>query len=640
MKQNRNISPDGDRLMAVIGCEPSVDHFLQKAAQSLHPGKSEWFIACIEPGMGAGHISRKQFNENLTLALLSGARVIHLLDSDIVGALSNLISKYGINRLVIGNFKPAKLPFGGSAGLLIRQLQKCNPEIAIIRINMKNESEKIDTARFSVSTGIKEYLLAVAAVVATTAVCFPLRDMIGYQTVGLIFLILTAILSLILGRGAVILTAIMNFGIWNFFFIPPLFTFHIDNIHDIIMLFANLAVAITGGSLITRLRRNQADLELSRSNITLLYSLLESLNNANSIRDVVAKVRSELERHFNADAIVYLREKNGNSLENKVFGNSEYHNNEEFEYACSVFALKEKPVVRMLNERTSIQYFPLSAQSGPVGVIGIATETGKGVSDDKLIFLKSFVTQITSALEREISIDKAKENQVYQESQKLFQTVLNSVSHELRTPVSVISSAVSNLLDEKTAADPENRKTICADLETSARRLNQLIENILDMSKIDSGYLSLDLKPCDISDLVGVVMNHMKEDLQDHVTRVNVPDTIPAVIIDMNWMKQAILNILRNAVTYTPAGSGILISAKADSLSVTLEIEDNGPGVPGSSLVHLFDKFYRVPGSKSGGTGLGLTIAKALIEAHNGKINAENRPQGGLLVSITLPKTV
>ncbi|HNX44191.1 MAG TPA: ATP-binding protein [Bacteroidales bacterium] len=636
-RQSSGTGTPGRRLMILLGSEPSAGSFLQEIRQQYADSDGEWFVVCAEPGPGAGKAVRKQFSNNLTQALLSGARVIHLLDYDVVDGVTNLIDRYSVNRLLIGNFKPVKITLGENTGLLIRRLQKKNPDVEITQIKMKKEAQKINAANIKIFTRPKEYLYAAMAVVITSAACFPVKEYIGYQTVGLILLILTAILSLFLGRGAVIFTAILNFGAWNFFFIPPILTFHIASFHDMIMLFANLAVAITGGSLINRLRKNQADLELSRKNITLLYSLLESLNNANSIKGVIGKVRAELDRHFDADAIVYLREKQGPSLEKRAFGNDGFFSETEFEYACLVFQMKERAVVRRLNDTLSIRYFPLSAQSGTLGVIGIATKTGTGIDEEKLIFLKSFITQITSALEREISIDKAKENQVYQESQKLFQTVLNSVSHELRTPVSIISSAVSNLMDDKTAADPVNRNSICTELEASARRLNQLIENILDMSKIDSGYLSLNLQPCDICDLVGVVVNHMKDELSDHAVRVDIPDLLPAVKIDMNWMKQALMNILRNSAIYTPRGSEISISASADGETAVLKIEDAGPGVPTASLDHLFDKFYRVPGSRSGGTGLGLTIAKALVEAHNGTIKAVNRPQGGLSVAIQLP---
>jgi len=626
-----------DRIMAVIGAESSAGSLIQKIKQGRHGSQIPWFIVCVEPRQRKNAFYKKQFNENLTYALLSGAKVIHLLENSLSDDISGLINRYQISHLIIGNFNPAKLSLQMSTAKLIKRIQKQHPGMEISEVKMKDKTIPVDTSFRNVSGYIKEYMLAILAVTVTAAICFLVNDFIGYQTVGLIFLILTALLSLFLGRGPVLLTALLNFMVWNFFFIPPILTFHIDNLHDIIVLFANLAVAVTGGTLINRLRKNQADLEMSKKNITLLYSLLESLNNASSIRDLVSKVRDELKRHFNADAILYLKEKNGAILEKRVFGNPELFNDEEFEYAGRMFELKEPQVVRSFNDHTDIQYYPLISQSGALGVIGISTESGTAITDQKLIFLKSFITQISSALEREIAIDKAKETQVYEESQKLFQTVLNSVSHELRTPVSVISSAAANLMDEKTSSDPENRRNICRELESSATRLNQITENILDMSKIESGYLSLDLQSYDVSDLIGVVAHQMKEDLTHHVLRLMLSEPLPSIRIDINWMKQAIQNILRNAIYYTPAGSEIIISASASGNSVSLHIDDNGPGVPKYALPYLFDKFYRVPGSRSGGTGLGLTISKALIEAHGGTINAVNRPGKGLSVIINIP---
>ncbi|HOW30543.1 MAG TPA: ATP-binding protein [Bacteroidales bacterium] len=623
--------------MLLIGCEPTSGAFLEQTVSLQVGNHDEWLIVCIPPRAWARTERMRQYEQNIRLALRSGARVIRLDDMNMVHAISDLMTKYQVKRLLYSNFMLPILPGFTTRKGLISRLKKLHPGMETVKKTMKNSVKSSSPENIEVSAKPKEYLLAAIAVTITAAICFPIKHLIGYQTVGLILLILTAILSLFLGRGAVFLTAILNFVIWNFLFIPPILTFHIANIHDIILLFAYLAVALSGGSLITRLRKNQAALELSRQNITLLYSLLESLNNANSIRDVVSKVRMQLERNFNADAIVYLKEKSGLLLEKRSFGNAEFFSESEFDYAGRVFSLKESETTRQFGDKQNVQYFPLVAQSGALGVIGIVTDAGHSIVNERLIFLKSFITQISSALEREISIDKAKESQVYQESQKLFQTVLNSVSHELRTPVAIISSAVSNLMDEKIASDHTNRTKICHELESSAVRLNQLVENIIDMSKIDSGYLSLDLQSYDVAELIGVVINHMKDELAGHDVTINIPDPLPAVLIDINWMKQAIVNILHNAVNYASIGTEIVVTASNNGTFDQICISDQGPGVPASSIEHLFDKFYRVPGSKSGGTGLGLTIAKALIEAHHGTISIANNPSRGLTVTIQLP---
>ncbi len=625
-----------EKVLILIGSENSASKLFLKARQFSGGSNTEWFAVCVDPGVKASHTCLAQFNDNLTVALHSGAKVIHLIDADKIKGIAKLVSENKIDRVLIGNFRLDKISSRNLAGSYKTQLEKLldNVEITEIKIKERYLNKKGD--KIFITTRPVEYFFAIMAVFVTSVLCFLVKDAIGYQTVGLIFLILTAVLSMFLGRGAVIFTAFLNFVVWNYFFIPPIHTFHIASFHDSIVLFANLAVAISGGSLISQLRRKQADLEQSRERITLLYSLLESLNYANSIREVVNKVRAELKRHFDADAIIYLKEKGGITLEKRAFGNLEYLTVEEFENARLVFDHKDHAQIVKLNEKNLVQYFPLSGQRETLGVIGIVTENNDYVDDDKLIFLKSFITQISSALEREISIDRAKESQVYYESQKLFQTVLNSVSHELRTPVAVIRSAASNLMDERTSADHVTRRKICNELDSSANRLNLLIENILDMSKIESGNLELTFMPCDMNDLIGVVINHLKEDLMNHKLEVGIPENVPALNLDIHWMKQALLNILYNAVNYTPVDSLISISVSLQADSAFITISDNGPGVHESSIGRLFDKFYRVPGSKSGGTGLGLAISKAIIEAHHGSVKVENASTGGLKVTIRL----
>jgi two-component system sensor histidine kinase KdpD len=163
------------------------------------------------------------------------------------------------------------------------------------------------------------------------------------------------------------------------------------------------------------------------------------------------------------------------------------------------------------------------------------------------------------------------------------------------------------------------------------------VENILDMSKIDSGYLHLNLKLCDIADLVGMAVNEIQSEGNTRKINVNITEYLPTVMVDVHWFKQALINILHNAIQYTPADSEITMEAYCDSNElVVLEISDNGPGVPEESIGKLFEKFYRVPGSKSGGIGLGLTIVKAIIDAHNGIIFAENKESKGLSVTIKI----
>jgi two-component system sensor histidine kinase KdpD len=226
---------------------------------------------------------------------------------------------------------------------------------------------------------------------------------------------------------------------------------------------------------------------------------------------------------------------------------------------------------------------------------------------------------------------------VFHESEKLFQTILNTVSHELKTPIAIISSSVSNLNDDRTAENPDIRKQICLELNTASVRLNHLVENILDMSRIETGHLKLNLQYCDISDLIGIAFNELKEELSRHRIKIAIEENLPLIRADINLLKQALINILNNSATHTPPDGEISVNAGLFTYDkIFIQLDDRGQGVPEETVNRLFEKFYRVPGSKSGGTGLGLAIAKALVEIHNGKIFAQNRAEGGLRITILL----
>ncbi len=485
---------------------------------------------------------------------------------------------------------------------------------------------------------LRDYGISFVSIAVMAIVCFPFSHLIGYQAVGLILLMVVATLALLVGRGAVLFAAFLNFVTWNFFFIPPLFTFRVHSVHDVITLFANLMVAIVGSTLISRIRQSEQDLKKSKDRIALLNTFLQDLNDAKSIKEVVKVVQVTMKEQFNAETIIYLKMKEGFGLAVNAFGNTALSS--ETGYRAASYAFENRVstgVSTNFFSETGVHYFPLIEPRRVIGVLGLSIPGEKEPDEDKLLLLRSFNTQITSALEREISIDLAKDKEIYSESEKLFQALMNSVSHELRTPMAIIAAAVSNLNDDKTSRNPEIRKQICEELDFAARRMNYLVENILDMSRIESGHLRLNLQYCDMEDLVGMVIHSMKNELERNDIHIIPQENLPLIRGDINLLRQALVNILHNAVTYSPSDTTITIEMKkSDSEYLAIEVTDNGMGVPENSLPRLFDKFYRVPGSKSGGTGLGLAITKAIIDLHQGKIIAENFKGAGLKISMLL----
>jgi two-component system sensor histidine kinase KdpD len=219
----------------------------------------------------------------------------------------------------------------------------------------------------------------------------------------------------------------------------------------------------------------------------------------------------------------------------------------------------------------------------------------------------------------------------------LHQTIIDSVSHELRTPLTGIIGAASALRDERIAAVAATRSQLAEALVDNAQRLNRVVGNLLDMSRLSSGVLKLSRDWHDVNDLVAFAMDSNQRVLAGREVTSKLQDGLPFVRVDFHLFEQAIGNLLVNAATHTPAGSPISISGQVRRDQLELSVLDSGSGIPEKSLPYLFDRFYRVPGTAPSGTGTGLAIVKAVVELHGGRVEARNRPEGGAAFTITLP---
>ncbi|MGB2868034.1 MAG: ATP-binding protein, partial [Bacteroidota bacterium] len=209
--------------------------------------------------------------------------------------------------------------------------------------------------------------------------------------------------------------------------------------------------------------------------------------------------------------------------------------------------------------------------------------------------------------------------------------------HELRTPIAAIVSASEGLRSDNTPDDPSVRKTLTDEIHTAAERLNRLVGNLLDMTRIESGRITPKVDWCDLHDLVRSAAEKLKTELSHHTVTVDIPPDFPLVKLDFGLFDQALFNLLHNASLYSPPGSKLGISASVEGKECVINIWDDGPGFPNDALPKIFDKFYRVPGTQTGGTGLGLSISRGFVEAHRGTLEVNNRTGGGAEFTIRLP---
>jgi two-component system sensor histidine kinase KdpD len=252
--------------------------------------------------------------------------------------------------------------------------------------------------------------------------------------------------------------------------------------------------------------------------------------------------------------------------------------------------------------------------------------------------MEVFASQAALAIERDQVAEQARQAQLLQATERLQTALLNSISHDLRTPLVSITGALSSLSEDVIELDKETRNSLIETARGEAERMNQLVGNLLDMARINSGVINIRREPSEVPDVVGSALEQMGDRLDDRPVNLDIPADLPLVPVDFVLMVQVLVKLFDNATKYSPEGTPIDLHARVAGDSLELAVADRGIGIPPEHLTHVFDKFYRVQRlGNVGGTGLGLSICRGIVEAHGGQVRAENRPGGGAIIRLTLP---
>jgi len=272
-------------------------------------------------------------------------------------------------------------------------------------------------------------------------------------------------------------------------------------------------------------------------------------------------------------------------------------------------------------------------------VLGVSPAVPGRLSDpEQLRLLESFANQTALALERAALAEEAQQAWMKVEAELMRNTLLSSVSHDLRTPLAAITGAASSLLSDNPSLPADARRELAQTVADEAERMERLINNLLDMTRLESGGLYVHKEWQPLQELIGAALRHSERRLDGRPVHVDVPADLPLAQLDAVSVEQVLLNLLDNAVEHTPPGTPIDITGRATREGVTVEVADRGPGLPDGTEERIFQKFFRGPSAGSRrGIGLGLSISRGLIEAHGGTIHAANRPGGGATFRFTLP---
>jgi two-component system, OmpR family, sensor histidine kinase KdpD len=503
---------------------------------------------------------------------------------------------------------------------------------------------KLKNLRYTITaiwkSSLMKYVQSAFIISIAGIVLYYLHVHIGYQSVSLIFLFIVTLLPLLNFKpGPIFLAAVMSACIWNYYFIPPSFTFRIGKMEDALMFCLYFVIASVSGFLISRIRMQRLLIDQKEKKTAALYDLARGLSSAKSLDDVTEYSVRQLKETFRTE-VVFIYSVTDKTLNKKPHPSSTFNIDEgEWNIAQLVF-LSSVKVGRFTNAVPSISqvtHLPLFTKDRKLGVVGLVFPENSSLNKEMESLLDTFISQISIAVEREYLKELAKENLVIAESEKLYKTLFDSISHELKTPITAILGAVSSLRDEKIIKNQSIFLRLIEETNIAAQRLKRLVENLLDITRLESGILKLKREWHSISDLINSALNKLQLENTNHNITCNIEEDIGLLNFDFPLLEQSLINIFHNSMEYTPSDSRIEITAKRKEGNITFTVSDNGRGFPEEEIKNLFRKFYRIPGTKSGGTGLGLSIAKGFIEAHGGTITAKNRISGGAEFIILLP---
>jgi two-component system, OmpR family, sensor histidine kinase KdpD len=633
-----------DRIMVCIGASPNSKKLIRRGALIARRYRSEWFVVAVEDtGFFATKSSQKDRQElesSFKLAEQLGAKTVTLSGTDVADELEKFARQQHITQIVIGHSGRTLLQqifVGSTTSRLIRETK--NVAIHVIPVSEIEGTKESFAQRmpgFNFEGGLNDYLSIGLSLLAVTIIGLFLLPFLGYQAVGFLFLLAVLILSMFISFIPMLIFSILSVLIWDFLFIPPRNTFVIARKEDMIMSIVYVLTAVIMGYLTSKIRKDERLLAVRENRFETMYRIVSIIASARDRHQCINHIEKEVDVILDGKCQAIIKNdivKYEDILRMKIV-------DDEKELSVAMWVYDKGQQAGWGTDTLSSaknMYIPLKGPAETVGVLTFGRDNKRPLSQEDMNLLLSTSNQLAVYLERELLRERSVEAQELRDAEKLYQTVLNTVSHEVRTPITTITGITSMLKDENVIGNVASRKELVNELSDSVERLDRVFTNILDMTRLSSGRITLKKEWYGLDEIISSLQNDLSKKFGDHKLTVDISNDLPSLKVDFNLFQQALSNIVLNAVNYTPAGTEITIKASREADNISIIISDTGPGIKEDELPFVFDKFYRAKGSPPGGIGLGLTITKGIIESHEGHIAAYNVKPHGLTVKILLP---
>ena len=610
----------GDRLLVAVSASPYSERLIRYTRRLAASMEASWIVANIEKPQPLSQEEQTRLTRYLALARQLGAEVISTPGTDIGDTLLRIAHQHNVTQIVIGK------PMGARWTSLLKRdpVRWLMRHSGNIDLHMIPAEELVQPRRETVEerlarTPWRDFGIALVIAGVVTASSLPIFSYTGYWAVALFYLLAVVLAATRLSRWPTLFLAALSALLWDFLFIPPRFTFYITHFHDFMMFGAYFVIALVIGHLATQLREREQSERRREERATALYRLTRALAASRDLDEALPKVFSLIKESLQADAAVWLRDENGLSCHpaSKFTPSSK-------DESVAMWSFQKKQSAGKSTDTlpdADALHVPLITGDRAEGVLTVRLTYPLTIEQRDL--LDAFAAQLALFVNKERALEQSREAQIARQSEKLQKALFDSVSHELKTPLAAMSVALQQ-------SQPD-----CAELQQAVRRLTRTVDHLLDATRLESGLLRPVREWCDPAELVREVI--ADSGLKEDAVRVSFANNLPMISVDARLIQQALSALLSNAVVHGKSDQPVDVSvARADSMLV-ISVADRGPGLAPGDENKVLEKFYRGPRTRPGGIGLGLSIARQLVEAHGGEIVAQNRENGGARFSIRLP---
>lgn len=631
--------PAGERLLVCVGPAPSSARLVRAAARLAAGIRCPWVAAYVDaPTLSViSDEDRERLEAHLRAAESLGATVAQLTGNRVAEALLAYARRHNVSRILIGKPTHSRLR-DRLRGSLLDEVVRGSGDIDVHVIS-GNEDERPRSARPRLKPEINlgHYGAATFLVAVTLVLASLLHTFLRLPDPEMLFLITVMITAIRFGRGPSVLAAALGVGAYDFFFVPPYLTFNVADRRYFLTFAMMFAIGFVLSSLTGRIKRQEREATAREERTAALYELTRELSSAESPERIGAVAARRAADAFDAEVLVYQASAEGQLSRIGMLPGD--------------LALdpKELGVAQWARDRLELAGFgtdtlpgadsicaPLRVGAAALGVLQLKLRARRALGAEQRSLLDVFCRQVAVALERARLAEEARVTAVRAKTEEMRASLLSAVSHDLRTPLASITGAATALRDDPNLAEVTRLDLVCSICD-QAERLERLVANLLEMTRLDSGALRLKREWIPIEELVSSARTRLESKLTDYRVHVSVPEDIPLVLMDPVLFEQVFINLFENAAKHTPPGTQIDVTVTSGSDAILIDFRDNGPGVPPGTETRLFEKFYRGPHAAASGAGLGLAICRGIVEAHGGSIQARSVQSGGLSFAVTVP---